>query len=247
MSNHKNMDVTEILNPNFLNLYNQQISFLYSELVTLNSNIYILKKIQNFPFEIFCNSGDGIFFSIVKRNLYENSIIIISRIVTDTGSDVLTIPKFRNEITQNILPKYKDSFTSDLKAQKFDENTKNLLNKLHSLRNSRLAHLIKAKVVTGTFETFDLGELEDLVEKFNSLLQSLSFNTERIYAPLHYTEHNSYPTDIEKILLTLAQQSQILNLPEQSPEMWERYKARYPKNNVIQINRYRNMLGLKEM
>jgi len=145
---------------------------------------------------------------------------------------------------KNIQSEYASDFKEFLKLQKFDKTTNELLNKIRNIRNSRIAHLKGDTILNGQIESLNLNEIENLINKFNDLLQALSFNVERIYLPLHYTEHNKQTTDIEIMLLVLAQNSNILNLPEQSCEMWERYKQKYPKENVIQINKYREKLGL---
>lgn len=238
------IDVNDLLCQNFIDEYKKGISMFFSELVTLNTNIFILRKIEQFPFSLFCKPSNTIFFSTIQQNLYDMSIVIITKTFTDKGGDLITLPKFKNSVLKNTDSKYRDELKKKFKEQRFDTIVTDLIEKATSIRNSRVAHLKSEAIFSGKIELLRIEELEKIAEELNILVQSISFNVERVYLPLFYTEYYKEPTDVEKLLDSLARESTILNLPETFPIGWKRQKTKMSEEQLKMINIYRQKFGL---
>lgn len=232
---------------NFIDKYNKDVLLLYSELVTLNANIYILEHIQKFPFNLFCNPSDTVFFKLVQQNFYNTSILTITKVATDKGKDLITLPSFKNKVIQNLLPRYQNEFKKILKTKRFNEKVSEMLEDAKNIRNSQVAHLKEGEFENTDIKALDISQLKHLKQELNGLLQILSFNFERIYLPLFYTEFYRKKTDLEHILDSFAKKSKNLYLPEQSPQIWERFKMKLSKEKLDLFNFYRDKFNLSQV
>lgn len=172
------------------------------------------------------------------------SIVIITKTFTDKGGDLITLPKFKNNVLKNTNSQYRAQLKEIFKVQRFDSKVSDLFDKATAIRNSRVAHLKSEAIANGKIETLRIEELRQISTELNQLVQSISFSVERVFLPLHYTEYFEEPTDIEKLLDLLARESTILNLPEVFPAGWERQKTKLSKEQLGQINTYRQKFGL---
>lgn len=246
----KTVKSDETISPDFLGEYKKGMSFFYSQLVDLNINIFIINHIRRFPFHVFCAKNDTIFFLMVLKNFFDISVLTITRLLTDSGGELYTLPRFKNMVRKSIKPEYADAFSKQLKNAKFDTGVKKLLEKSKKLRNERIAHL-KRKTLNKTIN-FNFIELENLRDALNNLLDTLSFEVEYLMLPIPYSEKVQHPAgtdsrpDIEKILDQIAFSSIKLNMPEKSPKMWDRMKRRIKLQDLNIINTYRKKMGLVE-
>ena len=238
-----------VLEKSSIDEYKKTIDFFWDELTKLNTNIFIIKKIFEFPFDLFCSPQNKIFFSRVVWNFYENSVLIITKLATDEGRDLHTLLQFKNWVFQQIKPKYESDFRQRLKEVKFDLRTKKILNKAEDLRDNVFAHFNRDKLEQ--IPNLNLSELEELKDKLNSLFDALLFNVEYEMLPPSYDENAIHPkehqTDIEVILDLIAKNSELLNMPESRPEVWKGHKEIYDKEAIEIINEYRKKFNLPEV
>ncbi|TDO70041.1 hypothetical protein DFR79_1563 [Halanaerobium saccharolyticum] len=246
MINFKQFKEEEILKDNFIKEYQEGMEAFYHQLINLNVNLFIIDKIKEFPFDVFCNSSDRIFFSMVMNNFYENSVLLITRLATDNGSELLTLPEFKNNVRKNIKSNYKKDFTDLLRENKFDSKVRSLLSQARVLRNESIAHLKKDSI--GKTQHLKISELKELRDALNDLLDTISFGKTHLMLPVEYDTNwsNSSKPDIEKILDRVAASSIKFNMPENNPERWRRLKKKLDPERLEIINKYRKKLGLSK-
>ncbi len=116
-----------VLEKGSIDKYKKNIDFFWDELTKLNTNIFIIKKIDEFPFVLFCSPEDTIFFSRVFWNFYENSVLIITKLAKDKGGDLHTLLQFKNWVFKQIKSEYESDFRQKLREVKFDLGTKKIL------------------------------------------------------------------------------------------------------------------------
>ena len=246
----KTVNANQVLKDDFVNEYRKGISFFYSQLVNLNVNLFIIDKIRKFPFKIFCNASETIFFSMVLNNFFEVSVLTITRLVTDTAGDLYTLPKLKNSIRANIKPEYLNEYSELLRTKKFDAGVNTLLGRAKILRNESIAH-IKKEAIEQT-EHLKISELESLRDALNDLLDSISFDVTHLMLPIEYDEQVQHPegtdsrSDIERILDRVAFDSRKLNLPEVMPQIWPGVRSKMSPQELEIFNSYRRKLRLSE-
>lgn len=222
--------------------YKKTINFFWDELTKLNMNIFIIKKIFEFPFDLFCPLENKIFFSRVVWNFYENSVLIITKLATDKGRDLHTLRQFKNWVREQIKEEYKSDFRQKLREVKFDLGTNKIFHKAKDLRDNVYAHFKREKLEQ--IPIISLSELEKLRDKLNSLFDALLFNAEYDMLLPSYIENQ---TDIETILDLIAKNSELLNMPECFPEDWKYDKENYDEKAIKTINEYRKKFNLPEV
>lgn len=243
----------ELFEEPFLSEYKEEIKFFYSELVHLNTQLFIIEKVIQFRFDLFTNPNQRIFFDTVLSSFFETSILRIARLVTDSKDNFRIIKSFKNKIRDNMNIEYKEFFQNTLKENNFEKNTRELQNKIKARRNQRIAHMIRnvdeEELRNSTIYLRDLFHLRD---QLNLLLSQLSFGTTRLMLPLPYSDRVEHPagvdsrTDIERMLDQIAFESELINLAETCPIIWEARKKKLAQRDVEEINRYRAKRGLPD-
>jgi len=240
-----------VLEKGSIDEYQKTIDFFWDELTKLNTNIFIIKKIFEFPFDLFCSPQNKIFFSNVVWNLYENSVLITTKLATDVRGDLHTLLQFKNWVLKQIKSEYISDFRQKLREVKFDSGTKKIFDKAKDLRDYVFAHFNRDKLKQ--IPNLSLLELEKLKDKLNSLFDALLFNVEYEKLPPTYNDNVilpkevEYQTDIEVILDLIAKNSELLNMPESRPEVWKEHKEIYDKEAIGIINKYRKKFNLPEV
>ena len=251
-----NFDITqltpeEVIVEEHLPFYKKGMDFFYLQLVHLNVNIYILDHILDFPFHLFTDTGKSLFFRKVFENFFYASVLIITRIAVDQGSDLFTLPRFKNRIRNYVIPIFQPTFDATLRKSRFDASVNEILKKACNLRNESLAH-IREDIAFGQQEQtiFTFGEIKSLRDELGRLFNALAFNTYYIMWPDQYDPNLQHPkgvdsrSDIEEILDLLAEKSILLNLPETSPQLWAVRKEIFSEKDLKDINRYREKFDL---
>ena len=254
MKDFSRLKANVVLKKSSLDEYQKVMDFFWDELMKLNTNIFIIKKIFEFPFYIFCSPKDTVFFSSVVRNFYENSILTVTKLTTDQKGKLYTLPQFKNWVYKRVKVRYESDFKNWLKKSKFGSKTKRILKKAEKLRNQIIAHFDKHPLLgMGELEYLDIKELEQLIDRLNFVLDTLSFSVEHMMLPLSYSENVIHPKgvdprpDIEVILDSIAKDSYLLNMPEHSPEQWKYAKESLDEEGKKIFNKYRKKFSLPEV
>jgi len=251
MTDFSELKAEVILKKGSIDEYQKTMNFFWDELTKLNANIFIIKKIFEFPIDLFCSPEDTIFFSRVVWNFYENTVLIITKLATDKGRDLHILRKFKNWVFKQVKSEYISDFRQKLKEIKFDLGTEKIFNKAKGLRDYVFAHFNREKLKQ--IPNLNLPELEKLKDKLNSLFDALSFNVEYMMLPLSYSEDVIHPkgvnhrSDIEAFLDSVAKNSDLLNMPEHDPQGWKYTKKVYDEEGIKIINKYRKKFNLPEV
>ena len=248
-----NLNAKDVLEESGLDEYEAGMKFFCSELVELNIIVYLAEQMVDFPFELFAHSDKTIFFGMVMRSFHDSAILIVTRLATDQKGDLYTLSRFKNRVLESAKPEFKDSVKARLREARFDQAVAGLLEKAKELRRNRIAHTTRDLISENIkVSRPTLSEVIRLRDALNSLLDALSFNVSHIMLPIHYapnvlqSPHISHKTDIEELLECVARNSNLLNMPEKSPERWNRRRAHLGEEKINKINFYRRKLGLPE-
>lgn len=244
------LDYRQVLVESAWSEYEKRINYLHLEqLVPLNINLYLAEKIISFPFDLFFGREDYFFFRVVVGNIYQVSLLTITRVTEVSKPDSL-LP-FKNWVLTQLKDEYRKPFKQVLRENRFDVQTKDLLHRAVNLRNARYAH------IDMNYSSFDrdwlsFGELRNLSDILNSLISVVSFNVERLMVPINYHRSVIHPlgsdnrNDIERLLESYVRTSYLLNMPEQNPLRWEHHRSSLTDEILAVINFYRGKFGLTQ-
>jgi hypothetical protein len=247
------LDAKDVLVEDALTEYERGMDFFYlKQLVPLNASIYVMEQILQFPLRMFTDPGDIIFFTLVLRNFFEAGLITITRLATDRKGDLYTLLHFKNWVCGQVKPEYKQEYQLHLKRARFDAETRAMLAKAKQLRDTQVAHLRRDLSISEQTR-LDFEELKALSNSLNSLLDTLSFNVDRLMLPVQYSSRVIHPrgtdsrSDIERLLDGIARDSVILNLPENEPAYWPIYRNRLSQQELEILNKYRDKFKLPQV
>lgn len=189
--------------------YQQHMKTFFLRLAELNVNIYIVEHVLTFPYDLLAEgrTDDGSFFPLLVKNTVDACILMIAKIATDQGSDTFTLPRLRNMLLQMVKSEYQQEMQERLKNLRFDQKTKELLEKARKLRDTHIAHFVH----NASQEHMTLLEIKALQNELNMLLQNLSFEAEFIMLPYSYETQQS---DVEWVLDSIAKGSDLLTSPK---------------------------------
>ncbi len=246
----------QLLKKEWIEEYKTQIESLWLQAVQLNSNLYLLERIAVFPFNVFAHR-DHLCWSLIASALYESCLMVIRRIVTDKGSDFLTLRKFKNELMQNAKDEVAKAKIADrLREVRFDKRVAAIEEQVKDLCNGWLAHLKKEVVSRSHNQTRRMpivlvDKLKIVRDAVNDLITVLSFDTGRAFIYEEYSENVTYPRgtdsrpDIERVLDLVALNSPVLSMPDNYPDSWQDERSVFTEKELEQFNAYRKKFGLK--
>lgn len=226
--------------------YKQGMDFFSAYLVELNTNLYMVEHIFQFPFDVLFPTSEGstIFFDQVMRNALHVSVLTITKLATDQNQS-MTLRKFKNKVKELVKNEYKQAFQKRLKEAAFNKETEELLERANGLRNHQIAHFDPGFYdQTLEQETLLFAEIKALCDKLNRLLEALSFGTRYGKLPLSYEIGRP---DIEDVLIGYAGRSSLLNLPESNPIYWQQMQPKINEEDIKMLNYYRRKLYLNEV
>ena len=111
-SDLKEIQPEDVIEPEFLDFYTEHIEAIWKQVVKLNSNVYCLKRIEEFPFDLFKHNPSP-FWTCVVDSMFETSVMVINRILIDKDNDGmnLTLEGFKDKIVCHFKSeKYKEQF-----------------------------------------------------------------------------------------------------------------------------------------
>jgi hypothetical protein len=135
-------DASAVLEQLSVPIYEQRMSQIWPELVRLNSNLFILDKLRTFRSDLFLDLFKMNFFNLVTISLTHDSCLIATKLVTDSGEDVATIPKLHSRIRKKLSPEHLPSFDKSCKKADFKKTIDEVKQYIVPLRDHYLAHLI---------------------------------------------------------------------------------------------------------
>jgi|GEM_PF-1861414 len=254
----ENIGAKDILETGWLATYESQLYPLRQQLATLNCNLFIIERIENFPFDIFLpTKDDRIFWQLTKNALLETCIMIIWRIAVDgdkdnTHGDHLTLGKLRAGIFQHLQnDDVKEKLQATLNKVNFDTRLSAMKKKIKNLRGNYLAHFnheLNTNINPQTLadSAISLADLKSVLDILRELFEALCFNVHRPLWHGGYSDSDRQlrRTDIDNLLDSIAKNSALLNLPESNPAIWKNWIADASSNELEILNKYRRKFGL---
>lgn len=250
------------LQPEHLDEYRQVMNFFHQSLYRLEKSLFIVDKIQEFPFDIFTTIDDRVFLSHAVTVFLDDALLTVYKLVVDNTYSY-TLQEFKNKISPTdrrisgfIKDAYRKLFDDSLSSLYFEQKTKLVRDDVNTLRNERVAHSTRDWVLgKSSIPALELGKFKDLVRATKTLFDALCFNTHRVLLPISYDpavvhpKHSDARPDIEKILDSIARESYLLNMPEQeiNPGAWAQQREALSVDEIQKLNSYREKLGLPEV
>lgn len=250
------VNAKDVIEVSWFPTYERQRDILWQQLINLNYNIFLIEKIETFPFDVFLPLYDNrIFWVFTKNALIEASLMGIWRIVVDADSSALTLRKFKNHIFQHMLDySSKEQLKQALREVDFETRIVSLETKVRHARHNYLAHLnsdshINPNPLVITQNAMNLSELKDILNVSRELFDVLCFSHRYELWLWGYLgkvrERNE--TDIDELLDAIARNNPKLNMPEKDPEVWEEMRSEMSEHEIIVLNTYRRKFGLSEI
>jgi hypothetical protein len=226
--------------------YRQHMDTFFLRLAELNINIYIIEQVLAFPYDLLAEgrTDDGFFFPLLMKNTFEACTLMVAKVATDQGSEVYTLPRLRNMLLQMVKPEHQPEIQARLGGLRFDQKTRELLEKARKLRDTHIAHFVHA----ASQEHMTLSEIKALRDELNTLLQGLSFEAEFIMLPHSdglfgpYTKNTpvrSIPPGLRRLGTNLAMLVKEGELLWTTPDhIWIRHCERLSKSSAGQIGHH---------
>lgn len=248
--NVSQLNPEEILEKVFLPEYQSKIDLAHGEIVLINSNLFVLRELHGFRFDLFVLPQHQTLRSLVWNNLERMSAVSICKLATDQSPGSVTLQKLAGEVVRSCKPKFQIDVRKHLKDAAPSVGTRKLLDRIRELRDKRLAHL------DGSFD-FDawrkstqltLNHLEAACREVTRYFHAVCFGHGRAELPLPYLTARESPndSDVRRLLDGIAGGSALLNMPESEPSYWKTQWKQYSAKDINLINAYRRVEGLRE-
>jgi len=242
----------DVLKPEFVQAYKALHQDIWLRLVHVHTNIIVLDKIQQFPFEHIYAPQDNVFWSMAYSNFYGVSVILLHTLMNDQADQSHTLNKFKNTLLANWLIKsYRDNLKAQLKTAKFDTQIKHIGGNITQLRNKVFAHRFAASdgtLSTKSLPRLPLPELRAYYEAVENLFRACSFGAE--YVTTFYLEGTvrgqPVKKDIEQILDLIVKNSPWLNQPERRGQFWPVIRKYRSQEQIEELNRWRRKFGMPD-
>ncbi len=116
----------DLLNTTWLPTYKAELDALWWQIVRLNSNIFVIEKIEKFPFDLF-QTLPSHFWDLTYAALYDVCVMTVWKIAIDADRRTLTLRRFKNAILANLRdPNNRKLLKKQFAATQFDKTIKAL-------------------------------------------------------------------------------------------------------------------------
>ncbi len=246
---------SKLLDPEWLEEYRRKREALYDDLVLLNSNLYIMDKIAGFPFDLF-EPLSKTFWDCIFVSMVETNVSIIYRIAIDNHKDVLTLPNLMDDIPNHLqAQEARNEFLSRRDELMFKKRFRESTDYFLKERHNHIAHFNLRANTEITAEGIQrrgqiTSRMRHACELLNSLFDLISLGLGHAKLLHNYNPGITYPadmdsrTDIEVVLDRIAQDSALLNMPEQRRDFWPHYRRNLSESEMEKLNKYRKKFGL---
>lgn len=240
----------EIIVPDWLNVYYKYIKILTAQIVDLNTTLFALEKITNFPYDLL--QCDRSFWSHFSIPLVDQSILIIWRIAVDKSSGGLSVSHLKNEVIKNLQNnEFRKLIAQKIEEGNYENGIKILSTKVQAIRHKFISHFSLSFIdepIEKIWEetSISLEELQyfrDIVEGYFRTL-CFGYNIKRL--KYEYIDgHIMQPINIEEIFDTIAKSSIIINLQESDLNKWKIFRKSISQEQIDILNDFRVKFGLQ--
>lgn len=251
-SNEENIvRASAVLDPTWYPTYLEYRDALGNQLVRLNTTLFNLERIEAFPFDLFTLPDERIFWQSARTALIETALSIEWKILIDNHRDALSLPRFKNDVLRNVQDM---NLRNILQAQAEIVDLNGALRQfnvsLEDIRHNYVGHLNQALHLDPTRTPVDLHisllDMKYLLDKSRELFDILCFESRLslwLWGYLGNVRDNGQ-TDIDNLLAFVARSSNLIDMPEKNPLMWEDILTELDDVELQHVNRYRNRFGL---
>ena len=237
--------------------YSNRLRLIWTELVTLNTSVYVLEHIINFPDDVIAK-GKGLFLTHVAALLFERSLLAVTKLATDKGQGPLTLPHFRDVVSSQYLrEELRGRFHEALARCGFNRQTRSILKKVKEIRNKFVAHLSAEAILHARPDAFpkvSFEELRGLCSSLNGLFKLLCFGDDLRLLPVDYDPEaqrlnpDGPRPDVEHFLDLILRDSFFVSMPERLPSRaWEARRRAMSQERVDRLNALRRRCRLPEV
>ncbi len=165
----------DLIDSDWIDEYEKEITSIWWQLVRLNTNLFILERIAQFPFELF-QPWNTPFWKVTFDNFFEASMMIVWRISIDTHGDVLTIRRFRNNVLRHFRDeRLRSEFNKGIKTTDFDGTATRIQDSIQEIRHNYSAHFnrdfnVDRKEIVGKNISVSLQDIRTITDNLNSLI-----------------------------------------------------------------------------
>jgi len=244
-----------LFEPGFVEKYLRLHNNLWRRIIRVHGTLYTLGELKEFPFHHFYLPDGMEFWRLVIENFLDIACLMLHGLVSDTGSDVLSMPSFRDEITKGpwLSPQKRELLTEMLKQRRFDAHVQSIADRVKDIRHNRIAHRLIDRQNGGTFQAFagvSLEEIWRLFDATHSLFGALSFGAAYITlaGDLIPSTVGGQPTRtcLDEVLDAVLRDSFFVNMPERRAKWWPGHRERMKPKNLQEMNDLRKRIGLPE-
>jgi hypothetical protein len=242
----------DILETTYVGEYRKQLEALWIQLVSINANLFYIEKLESFRFDIFLNVDDGYYWQITKNALLEACISGIYRVGLDTGEDFLSLLKFRSNVFKHLRKDVGIELRKKIGSVKFEGELKEVERKIRDIRHHFYGHLqYDTHVNPDTMPPMlvNLAEIKHVFAELVRLFHQLGFaEFWSLWYPCHSeNRRKNNDTDIDHLLDSVAKNSQLLNSPENNPDLFRLIREDMKAEEIQVLNAYRRKFGLPEI
>ncbi|MFZ2146017.1 MAG: hypothetical protein WAV28_02260 [Sedimentisphaerales bacterium] len=236
----------DVLKPQFVQQYKELHEDIWHRLIETNTTITIIERIRQFPFRHFYPPYENVFWETVYWNFLYIATVFISAMVNDKSPDAHTLRRFKNNVHQWLKDSEKTAYSHNLKKLKFDQTTKNILQKTADMRNRLLAHrLFDQHGCLSNPEGVTVSEIRRAYNAIEKIFFTCSFGSE--YVTTFYLDGTCagkpIEKDIDKLLDLIVKNSNWLNQPEFMKEHWPEIRQEKSEEELRDLNTWRKKLG----
>lgn len=203
------MNYREIIKPEKILEYIRLQKKFFRELANVNSDIYFMEKVYDFPFKTLGIPYQMVYYQFIIDNIFQYLIVKLHRIVNDNTKGVLTFLNFKNKVVNEfVYEKYKDAIISELRGIKFNDT---VTKKIRDFRHAYFAHKNLNFFNEQSSEMdIEFKEVQEYVFTLNEIFKILTFEVEDQYEHIdyynpdvRYVVENSFKEIFDDCLLSL--------------------------------------------
>ena len=244
----------ELLEASFVEQYHRLHRDLWWRIIQVHATLYTLEQLRYFPFGILYAPNQMEFWRLIFENFIDTACLMLDGLVNDKGEDAHTLKSFRNEIFDKWKAGEKlQLLKSTLRERKFDEQVESIAERVHKIRDNRIAHRLVDRQTGSPKEALAGVSLQELWELFYAaqfLFGALSFGEAYITLAGDLTPGTvgGEPTRtcLDDVLDAVLRDTDFVNQPEIKAQWWPEERKHMPAEELRIMNEMRKRVGLNE-
>lgn len=250
-----NLNPEELFQVGFVERYKSLHKDLLWRVIRVHGTLFTIEQLNEFPFDLLYAPSEMEFWRLVIENFVDLVILHLHGLAFDKGSDAHTLLSFKREIVKapwlgsDKLELFKRIFPE----RKFHKAVKSIADRVHKIRDSRIAHRLVDWQTGFPKEGLAGVKLEELWELFDaehSLFAALSFGSAYItlVGDLMPSTVGGEParTCLDGVLDAVLRDSFFVNEPERMAKWWAKHRKHRTPERLRVMNELRNRIGLPE-